>query len=181
MFLNERAGIACWWWYRTRDRKVSSSNPGRSGGSIFFSRVNFVCLLLFGVRSTPVLPRWHVKDPGHSAESACDRLHLNMHTSLTQRSRSGLTMPLCRHSAGTYQETSPPPPTLTKRAHVLANHAWCKNDASCITTVKIRRHIRQHFLNSRRAVNYITILKFVTPFSTPKHTNTNNIFDSTQN
>ena len=28
---------------RTRDRKVSSSNPGRSGGRIFFSRVNFVC------------------------------------------------------------------------------------------------------------------------------------------
>ena len=48
---------------RTRDRKVSSSNPGRSGGRIFFSRVNFVCWLLFGVISTPVLPQWHVKDP----------------------------------------------------------------------------------------------------------------------
>ena len=92
---------------QTRDRKVSSSNPGRSGGSIFFSRVNFVCLLLFGVRSTPVLPRWHVKDPGHSAESACDRLHLNMHTSLTQRSRSGLAMPLCRHSVGNLPGNEP--------------------------------------------------------------------------
>ena len=28
---------------RTRDRKVASPNPGRSGGRIFFSRVNFVC------------------------------------------------------------------------------------------------------------------------------------------
>ena len=28
---------------RTRNRKVGSSNPGRSGGRIFFSRVNFVC------------------------------------------------------------------------------------------------------------------------------------------
>ena len=28
---------------RTRDRKVVSSNPGRSGGRIFFSRVNLVC------------------------------------------------------------------------------------------------------------------------------------------
>ena len=28
---------------RTRDRKVASSNPGKSGGRIFFSRVNFVC------------------------------------------------------------------------------------------------------------------------------------------
>ena len=27
---------------RTRDRKVASSNSGRSGGRIFFSRVNFV-------------------------------------------------------------------------------------------------------------------------------------------
>ena len=27
---------------RTRDRKVVSSNPGRSGGRIFFSSVNFV-------------------------------------------------------------------------------------------------------------------------------------------
>ena len=52
---------------RTRDRKVASSNPGRSGWRIFFSKVNFVCWLLFGVLSTPVLPQWHVKDPGHSA------------------------------------------------------------------------------------------------------------------
>ena len=28
---------------RTRDQKVASLNPGRSGGRIFFSRVNFVC------------------------------------------------------------------------------------------------------------------------------------------
>ena len=41
----------------------------------------------------PVLLQWHVKDPGHSAKSADGRLHLNTHTSLTQRSRSGL---LCR-------------------------------------------------------------------------------------
>ena len=91
---------------RTRDRKVASSNPGRSGGRIFISRVCFVCRLLFGVRSTPVLPQWHVKDPGHSAKSAGGRLHRKMHTPLTQRSRSGLTRPLSRHSVGIYQETS---------------------------------------------------------------------------
>ena len=28
---------------QTRDRKVASSNPGRSGGRIFFSRANFLC------------------------------------------------------------------------------------------------------------------------------------------
>ena len=48
-----RVGIACWYEHRTRDRKVASSNPGRSGGRIFFSSVNFVCRFLFGVFSTP--------------------------------------------------------------------------------------------------------------------------------
>ena len=56
------------------------------------------------VRSYPVLPQWHVKDPGHSAKSAGGRLHLNTHTPFTQQ--SGLTMPLSRHSVGTYQEMS---------------------------------------------------------------------------
>ena len=81
-------------------------NPSRSGRRIFFSRVSFVCWLLFGVHSTLVLPQWHVKDPGHSAKSAVGRLHLNTHTPLTQWSRSGLTMLLSRQSVETYQETS---------------------------------------------------------------------------
>ena len=98
--------IACWLERQTHDQKVASSNPGRSGGRIFFSRVNFVCWLLFDVRSTPVLPQWHIKDPGHSAKSGGGRLHLNMHTPLTLRSGSGLTVPLTRHSVGIYQETS---------------------------------------------------------------------------
>ena len=88
-------------------RKVASSNPGRSGRRSLFSRVNFVCWLLFGVRSTSGLPRWHIKDPGHSAKkSAGVRLHLNTHTPMTQRSRTGLTMSLSGHSVGTYPETS---------------------------------------------------------------------------
>ena len=53
----------------------------------------------------PVLPQWHVKDPGHSAKSAVGRLHLNTHTPLTHRSRIGLAMPLSRHRVGTYPET----------------------------------------------------------------------------
>ena len=28
----------------------------------------------FGIRSTPVLPQWQIKDPGHSAKSAGGRL-----------------------------------------------------------------------------------------------------------
>ena len=53
-----------------------------------------------------MLTRWLLKDPDHSAKSAGGRLHLNTHTPLTQRSRSGLSMPLSRHSVGTYQETT---------------------------------------------------------------------------
>ena len=33
----------------------------------------------FGIRSTPVLPQWHVKDPGLSAKSAGGKLQLNTH------------------------------------------------------------------------------------------------------
>ena len=52
-----------------------------------------------------MLPQWHIKDPGHSSKSAGVRLHLNTHKPLTQQSWSGLTMPLSRHTEGTYQET----------------------------------------------------------------------------
>ena len=74
------------WW--SHDRKLVSLNPGRSSGRIFFSRVNFVCWLLFVVCSFPRLWQWHVKDPGHSAKSTGGRLLLNMHTPLTQWSQS---------------------------------------------------------------------------------------------
>ena len=40
------------------------------------------------------------KRPRSFAKSAGGRLHLNMHTPLTHRSRSGLTMPLSRQSVG---------------------------------------------------------------------------------
>ena len=91
--------------HRTRDRKVACSTPGRSGGRNFFSGVNFLCCLIrcsFHPRVTAVAR----KRTGHSAESASGRLHLNTHTPLTQRSRSGLTMPLSRHCVGTYQKMS---------------------------------------------------------------------------
>ena len=41
------AGIAQWLERRTRDRKVSCSSPGRNGGRNFFSRVSFLCWLLY--------------------------------------------------------------------------------------------------------------------------------------
>ena len=45
-----------------------------SPGSTFYADSNF------GIRSTPVLPQWHIKDHGHSAKSAGGRLQLNTHT-----------------------------------------------------------------------------------------------------
>ena len=41
------SGIAQWLERQTRDWKVAGSNPCRSGGRIFFSRVNFLWWLLF--------------------------------------------------------------------------------------------------------------------------------------
>ena len=41
------AGIAQWLERRTRDWKVAGSNPCWNGGRIFFSRVDFLCWLLF--------------------------------------------------------------------------------------------------------------------------------------
>ena len=48
--------------------------------------------------SSLALPQWHVKEPSRSVQSAGGRLHLDMHAPLTQRSQSGLTMPLSRRS-----------------------------------------------------------------------------------
>ena len=41
------AGITQWLEHRTRDWKVAGSNPYWNGGRIFFSRVDFLCWLLF--------------------------------------------------------------------------------------------------------------------------------------
>ena len=79
--------------------------PAGAAGE-FSSPESALCADLYGVRFIHVLLQWHVKDPGHSAKSAGGRLHINMHTRLSQRIRSGLTMPLCRHSVGTCHEMS---------------------------------------------------------------------------
>ena len=45
--LHYEAGTVQWLEHRTRDWKVAGLNPCRSGGRIFFSRVNFLCWLIF--------------------------------------------------------------------------------------------------------------------------------------
>ena len=61
-----------------------------------------LCADSYSVSAPPPCYRMARKRPGHSDKSAGGRLHLNTHTPLTHRSRSGLIMPLSRHIAGTY-------------------------------------------------------------------------------
>ena len=86
----------------TRDSKVENLIPGKSSSKTVFSRVSFLCWLLFSIHSTCELLQRHVKDPSHSAKSAGDRSRLDMHTSWAQWSWSGLTM-LSMHSVRTHQ------------------------------------------------------------------------------
>ena len=68
---------------------------------MFFSKVTFLCWPLLSVRSTRVFPQWHA---GLPAKSTGVRLHVDTHAPFTPWSWSGSTMPLFRHSEGTYQE-----------------------------------------------------------------------------
>ena len=90
------------WW--TRDRKVARSNPAGAAEECSSPELT-LCADCYSVSvPTPVLSQWHVEDPC-SEKSASGRLHPN---TLIQRSRSGLTILLSRHSVGTYSETSSP-------------------------------------------------------------------------
>ena len=52
-----------------------------AGAAVDFPSLELtLCVDLFGVRSTPVLSQWHVKDPGHSAKNSDGRSHLSTHT-----------------------------------------------------------------------------------------------------
>ena len=64
---------------RISDWKVADSSPGRSGGRLFLSRVNFLCWLFFRY---PFHPRVTAVTRNNclSAKSAGGRLQLNMHT-----------------------------------------------------------------------------------------------------
>ena len=91
---------------------------------IFLTQVSRVKGLLCGAYScSEACQHWPI-GPGHYAKGAGGRLHLNMHTSLTQRSRSGLTMRLSRHSVGTYQETSSHAIRQGTLGHSVAKPLW---------------------------------------------------------
>ena len=94
--LKPGAGIACWLEQRTRDRKVASSNPGRSGGKII-SPESALRADSYSVSVPPRVTAVVRKRP----RSFRQKRRWQTHTPLTQRSRSGLTMPLSGHSVGT--------------------------------------------------------------------------------
>ena len=54
--------------------------PAGTAGEFSSPGSTFCADSYFGIRSTPVLPQQHVKNPGHSAKSAGGRLQLNTHT-----------------------------------------------------------------------------------------------------
>ena len=54
--------------------------PAGTAGEFSSPGSTFCADSYFGIRSTPVLPQSHVKDPGHSAKSAGGRLQLNTRT-----------------------------------------------------------------------------------------------------
>ena len=72
------AGIVQWLEHWTCDWRVPGSSPGRSSGRIFFSRVSFLCWLLFQYMLHPSVTT--VKNPCLSAKSVSGRLQLDTHT-----------------------------------------------------------------------------------------------------
>ena len=54
--------------------------PAGTAGEFSSPGSTFCADSYFGIRSTPVLPQQHVKNPGDSAKSAGGRLQLNTHT-----------------------------------------------------------------------------------------------------
>ena len=60
--------------------RVQAQIPPGAAGEFSSPRLTFCADSYFGIRSTPLLPQSHVKDPGHSAKSAGGRLQLNTHT-----------------------------------------------------------------------------------------------------
>ena len=70
------AGIAQWFERRTRDRRVSGSSPGRSGGGILFSRSAICADSYFGIRFTAVAHKKYAKGVGGRLQNACTHVAL---------------------------------------------------------------------------------------------------------
>ena len=88
------AAIAQWLKYRTRDWKITGSNPCWNGGKIFFSRVDFLCWLLFWYPFHP-----HVTTVAHKrSRSFCQKCRWQV----TAKHAYTLRMWLCMKSHGAW-------------------------------------------------------------------------------
>ena len=100
------AGIVCWSSAGLVVERLRVRIPAEAEVEVSSPELP-LCADSYSVSVTPPCYRSGTqKDPGHSAKSADGRLHLTTHTPLTQRSWSGLIMPLFGHSVGPYPETS---------------------------------------------------------------------------
>ena len=103
------------------------------------------------------LPQQHAKDPTpppcHSAQSACCRWHLNVHTSLAQASRSEPTT-LSRHRAGTHQGNDLTH-NLPGNAHPVVSACWATADwSSALQSYIGMRQLITTSLKKKKKCNY---------------------------
>ena len=75
------AGIAQWLERRTRDSRSRVRIPAAAAGEFFSPGSTFCADSYSGIRSTPVLPQQHVKDPGHSARTCAETAAVSCSTS----------------------------------------------------------------------------------------------------
>ena len=112
-----------------------------------------------------MLPQWHVKDPSYSAKSAGGRLHLNMYTPLTQRSRNGLTMPLFRHSVGTSQEKRTHTQLVREHSVTVVEPLWTdsglKSGISVCELISIKKKKRRKAQAGNKLLNILPKLSHV--------------------
>ena len=144
--------------------------PAGAAGE-FSSPESTLCAYSYSVSvPPPVLPQWHVKDPGHSSKSAGGRLHMKTHTPLTQRSRSGLAMLLSRHSLmGPYRATT----SHATRQGTLGHSRLSSLNHKLIFTQKKKKRERKRIKKARQEVNGRTFSKNPKrPPSPPRHAHT---------
>ena len=91
---------------QTRDQKVVSLNPGKKWWENFLLRSQLCVLTVILCPFHPHVTIVACKKPQSFCQKCRWQVTPNMHTSSTQRSQSGPTMTLSRHSVGTHQETS---------------------------------------------------------------------------
>ena len=106
IYIGRGAGIACWLDRRTRDRKVADSNPGRSGGRIFFARVNFFVLNLIRCPFHPRVTAVARKRPRSFYQKCRWQVTLKHAHTLDPTKSKWADYAAVRACVGTYQERS---------------------------------------------------------------------------